>query len=88
MMWQYGGWGGGWESILWFGLHGVGMLLFWGLIVLAVVALVRATVRGSDGGAGNGRREDTALAVVRERYASGDLTREQFQSLRETLRQA
>jgi putative membrane protein len=88
------GWGsglmGGWNG-WWFGLHGLGMLLFWGLLILAIVLLVRAAMGWSSpqaaagsGGAGSGA--DPALLTLRERFARGELNREEFDSMREALR--
>jgi putative membrane protein len=75
------GWADGWLGIFGFGLHGVGMLLFWGLLIWGAIVLIRSVSQ-----AGGAKREDSALALLRERYARGDLTREQFESTREALR--
>ena len=77
-MWGYSDFG-----LMGFGLHGVGMLLFWGFILFAIVALVRAatfTARPVPV-----RREDEALGILGERYARGELSREEFQTIREQL---
>lgn len=83
------GWGagglGGWDA-WWFGLHGLGMLLFWGLLILAVVLLVRAVLHAGrpQGGAGPGA--DPALTTLRERFARGEVNQEEFERMREALR--
>ncbi len=75
-------WGFGW---MWF------MLLFmtalWGLVIWAVVALVQGLSRpnGSDSGLG---RRDSALEILRRRYALGKITREEYQEMRGNLIQA
>ncbi len=66
-----------------FGLHGVGMLLFWGFIFFAGVALVRAATAAARPVPARG--EDEALGILRERYARGELSRDEFQTVREQL---
>ncbi|HKJ00690.1 MAG TPA: SHOCT domain-containing protein [bacterium] len=77
----YGDLGYGWMGWLGFGLHGVGMLVFWGLLIWGGIALFRVATRGQ----GGERREDAALAIVKERYARGELTQEQYTELRKAL---
>jgi putative membrane protein len=76
------GWTDGWMGTLGFGLHGVGMLVFWGLLIWGAIVLFRVTTRGT----GASRRGDAALDVVKERFARGELSREQFNEMREALR--
>jgi putative membrane protein len=84
------GWGsglmGGWNG-WWFGLHGLGMLLFWGLLILAIVLLVRAALGAKPAtGSASGAGADSALLTLRECFARGELNREEFDSMREALR--
>jgi len=69
----------------WFG-PGFGwlfMLLFWGLVILGLVALVRWLAQP-----GTGRtREQTALDLLKERYARGEIEREEFERKRTDLEQ-
>ena len=83
-------WGMGeapWGWHMWWGVWGVGMmlfmLLFWALIIAGVIALLR-WMFGQSGlsGRSDGRR---ALEILKERYAKGELTREQFQAMRRDL---
>jgi putative membrane protein len=71
-MWGYMGdmgWGGGW------GLLGiVHMVLWWALIVLGIAVLVKWLVRGT----GSGARAD-ALDILRERYARGEIGKDEFE---------
>ncbi|AUV84373.1 hypothetical protein C2R22_22790 (plasmid) [Salinigranum rubrum] len=85
-----GGYGGGMMGSGWsgigglggFGMLGGGMLL-WSLLL---IGLVLALVYGV--GRGNGTdRGDTALAELRERYARGELSDEEFESRRASLSQ-
>lgn len=59
------------------------MLLFWGAIVGGLVLLVRWLM--AERPARVGGEEDRALAVLRERYARGEITREQYQEMRRDL---
>lgn len=72
--WGYGGmgWGG-------FGLGGELMMLFW---VLVPIALIWLGVRAFTGDAGN--RAD-ARDFAAERYARGEISREEYQRLRSDL---
>lgn len=71
-----------WES---WGMHpmwgfwGAGMmlfmLLFWGVVIAAIVVGIRWLVHQ---GSGRGLRADAALDILRERYARGEIDREEF----------
>ena len=71
------GWGWGWGGM------GFGMLLFWGVLIAAVVLLARNTW-GS--GTCSGRaREKTALDLLKERYARGEIERDEFEQKKRDL---
>ena len=71
----YGFMGGGFGGFL--------MILFWGLVIWAIVALVQSASnsRQSHGGS----REDEAMKTLRERYAKGEITKEQFDQMKKDL---
>ena len=78
-MWPYGygaGWGwmlGGW----------IMMIVFWGLVIVGIVALVRAV---SDRAAVAQPRDDEApIETLRRRYAAGELTKEQFEEMKRNV---
>ncbi|MCC6178473.1 MAG: SHOCT domain-containing protein [Chloroflexi bacterium] len=78
MMWGSGysngpGWG------LWMVLGWLSMVAFWGAVILGLVLLVRSLTGKST------RTEDSALDILRRRYAVGEITREQFESMRADL---
>jgi len=78
MMWGYNGFGFG-------GGMGIGMLLFWGLIIAAIVLLARGF--GAKPGAGEPRpRENTALDILNERYARGEIGKAEFEEKRRDLK--
>jgi len=55
------------------------MVAFWGVVIGFGLWLISRWVRGSDSD-GNG-----ALAVARDRYAKGEISREEFDRLRRDL---
>lgn len=79
MMWGYDAMGYGWGGM------GIGMLLIWALIVVAVVALVRGFGAGRTGGSEPGPRERTALDILGERYARGEIDKTEFEQKRHDL---
>ncbi len=78
-MWEYMsgyGWGG----------MGMGMLsvsLFWILLIVAIVMLVKGMQ--DSGGSSDQRREKTALDILKERYARGEIEREEFEQKKHDL---
>jgi putative membrane protein len=81
-------WEWGWEMhpMPWmFGLWGVGMmvmmLVFWGLVVAAIVMAIRWLARQ----AGGAREPDRALQILRERYARGEIDRQEFEARKNDL---
>ena len=74
-----GGWG--WGMGL---LGGLGMLLFWGLIIGLVVLVVTLT-RSNQGGAPRGGQPDSALEILRRRLAAGEITPGDFDELSKKL---
>ena len=79
MMWGYDGFGFGGVGM------GVGMLVFWALIIGAVVVLVRAFGGGRSGGSESPPRGRTALDILGERYARGEIDKNEFEQKRRDL---
>jgi len=65
---------------------GIGMLLFWGLIIVAIVLLARGFGSRSSGGEPR-LPEKTALDILRERYAKGEIDKREFDEKRHDLAQ-
>ena len=79
MMWGYDGFGFGWGGM------GIGMLLFWALIIAVVVVLIRR-LGGARSVASEPRlRERTALDILGERYARGEIDKSEFEQKRRDL---
>jgi len=78
MMWGYDGYG------MWGSGMGIGMILFWSLIIAAIVVLVRGFGARSAGSEPR-LREKTALDILRERYAKGEIDKAEFEQKRSDL---
>ncbi|GAB4453096.1 MAG: hypothetical protein Kow0031_35390 [Anaerolineae bacterium] len=65
------------------------MLLFWGLLILLAVWLISALFPKSAPRAEPpaGLDAPSALEILRQRYARGELSSEQFHEMRQTLEQ-
>ncbi len=65
------GWG-------WIGLGMVHMVLFWILVIVGIVVLARSLGNGPASRRGS-------LDILSERYARGELTRDQFEQMKRDL---
>ena len=75
MMGDWGGWG--------MGIGGIFMILFWALIIFGVVALVKWIFFNGSSSTGTSGRN--ALDILKERYARGEINREQYEEMRRNL---
>lgn len=72
------GWGGGG-----FGFGWIFMLLFWGLVIWVIFALIRGF--SGHGNCGHGQGEKKALDILKERYAKGEIGKEEFDAKKKDL---
>lgn len=72
MSWTCGTWGFGWGAAL--------MLVFWAVVIVGLGVLVWWLVR-----LGSAKPGDPALEILRQRYARGDVSREEFEERRRAL---
>lgn len=75
-------WMWGWGGMMAGG--GLVMVLFWGGIVLLIVLLVRG-VGGLGPNASPGQPQRTAIDMLKERYARGEIEKDEFEERRRTL---
>ncbi len=76
--WMMDGWGLGYGLFGW-----LMMLLFWILIVVGIVLVVRWFIsEGKPKGLGT---EETALDIAKKRYARGEIDKEQFETMKRDL---
>ena len=81
MMWGWNGWG--WGGMLL-------MELFWVLVLGGLIALILLAVfawgRSRTGQSGETRASsDRAIEILKERYARGEITKEQYEQMRRDL---
>jgi len=77
-MWFWGDGMSGW----WMVLGSIWMLLFWGGLIILVIWGIKKLSQRDGGGGGGGR---SALDIARERYARGEITKEQFEQMKKDL---
>ncbi len=81
-MMGYGGWNN-WNNMMGWGGFGFGwifMIVFWILIILGVVALVRH-LRGTNQNGGS----TAPLNILKERYAKGEINKKEFEEMKKDL---
>ncbi len=73
MHWDYGsGMGFGW----------IFMVLFWAMVILGIVYLLKLI---SGGDRKSERNEETALDVLKKRYAKGEISKEEFEEKKKDI---
>lgn len=90
MMGGYGPYGGmmggyGAQDVGLYPLGAVLSLVFWGLIIGGVALLVVWLVRNTGRASGGTPSGDAALEILKTRYARGEITKEQFDTIRRDL---
>lgn len=78
--------------------HGLGfsfigsifMLIFWVALIWLIVAMVRGGhrcgIHGCGMGVGEEKGKDSAIDILRERYAKGEISKEEFEEKSQTLK--
>jgi putative membrane protein len=74
MYWNFGwGWG--------MGVGCIATFLMWILVILGIVFLVRAILRAER----QGTVEETALDILKKRYAKGEIGKEEFEEKKKDI---
>jgi putative membrane protein len=68
------GYGGGW-------FMGILMVIFWGLIVWGIIALVRHFSRSAQ----RYDQGNSALEILKRRYAQGEINKDEYEEKKQTL---
>src|SRR3989338_6270238 len=79
LLFLFGSFGMGGYGMMSFGM-GFGflfMLLFWGLIIWLIVTLINASQ--------SNKNEPDSLTILKRRYASGEITKKQYEEMRKEL---
>ncbi len=74
MHWPDFGWGMGFSGFLF-------MFIFWIVVILGVVYIVKLIA----GGTKKEEKEETALDILKKRYAKGEISKEEFDEKRKSL---
>ena len=74
-------WGDGWGNFA-YGWFALVHLLWWAVVVIGIIGLVRWSLGSRRGRAG---AADAALDILRERYARGEISREEFEERKRVL---
>ena len=78
-----GEWGWGWGHMIFGSLF---MLLFWAAIIVGIVVVIRWLVGAGHTAAGS-PRFDAALDILRERFARGEIDKEEYDERKRHLSQ-
>ncbi len=92
MAFAQGGYGGGWGmgpgmmggwGIGWWGF--IPMILFWGLIIVGIVFLIKYLAQGTANKGSDSSDSSRALGILKERYARGEITKEEFEQMKNVI---
>jgi putative membrane protein len=80
-MWHV--WNGGGYGWWWLGM--LGMALFWGVVIVAIIIAVRALGDRARYAGPPGPPRETPLEILRRRYASGEIDKREFEEKKRDL---
>jgi putative membrane protein len=79
--WMIGDWGMGWFGMIF-------MIIFWGLIIVGLVSLIKWLIHNTSGKAHFGVSAGSrAMDILKERYARGEINGDEFESIKKDLLQ-
>jgi putative membrane protein len=85
---DYCGWGmgpdmmGGW-GMGWFGM--IFMMIFWVLVIVGLVFLIKWLIQATSSGKTDRRTGPKAIDILKERYARGEISKEEFETMKQDL---
>ena len=85
---DYRGWGMGpgmmgWGNMGWFGP--IFMIIFWVLLIVLIVLLIRWLLSSGHGDNQDRGRGESALEILKKRYARGEIDKEEFEAKKRDL---
>ncbi len=83
---QYGGYGcvnGFWNN--WGRMMPFGGMFFWIILVLVILAIIMFAKKTGKGSQSPGLNQETALDVLKKRYARGELSKEEFKRMKQDI---
>ncbi|RJR31447.1 MAG: SHOCT domain-containing protein [Desulfobacteraceae bacterium] len=75
----FGGWGASWPGVIM--TYG-----FWGLVIALLILLIRRLALGGRVNAAEAGRASQAIEILKQRYAKGEITAEEFRGIMNDLR--
>jgi putative membrane protein len=73
-----GNWGMGWFGMIF-------MMIFWVLVIIAVVFLIKWLIQTSGSGKTTQQKGSGAVEILKERYARGEIDKAEFESMKRDL---
>jgi putative membrane protein len=73
-----GGYGGGWVG-------GILMVIFWIAVIIGIIFLIRWLVQSTSAGGHGARSEESALEILKKRYARGEIDKKEFEQKKKDL---
>ena len=81
MWWDWGSWGGWWAGMI---VMMILMVIFWGGIIALIIWAIARFTRRETSGELHGEKP-SPLDVAKDRYARGEITKEQFEQIKRDL---
>lgn len=72
------GWGMGWFGMIF-------MLVFWVLVIVGLVFLIKWLIQTTSSGKTVGHTGSKAIDILKERYARGEISKEEFETMKKDL---
>jgi len=74
-------------SMFGFGIFGLLIQIFFAILVISIIVSIIRRVRGHRHSKCCGWHGNDSVEIIRERYAKGEITKEQFESMKKDLEQ-
>lgn len=78
-------WGIGSNMMGWGWAGGLFMLILWILIIVLIILLIRRLVSSGNSQSSSSQQGDSALEILKNRYARGEIDKEEFEAKKKDL---